>query len=116
LLGVTWLLGFFIEFHTAIAYLFILLNSTQGIVFTIFHCLFDEQVREGLRNKLGTKHKVTIKTKKSSPAKNTGTAVVITDIGVSKPHPPAIEIKAGEATVDLSPTRNDDDSSCDTKL
>ena len=29
LLGVTWLLGFFIEFHTAIAYLFILLNSTQ---------------------------------------------------------------------------------------
>ena len=29
LLGVTWLVGFFLEFHYAVGYLFILLNSTQ---------------------------------------------------------------------------------------
>ena len=29
LLGVTWLLGFFVEFHHAVVYIFILLNSTQ---------------------------------------------------------------------------------------
>ena len=29
LLGVTWLVGFFVEFHYAVGYLFILLSSTQ---------------------------------------------------------------------------------------
>ena len=29
LLGVTWLVGFFLDFHYAVGYLFILLNSTQ---------------------------------------------------------------------------------------
>ncbi|CAH3158045.1 unnamed protein product, partial [Pocillopora meandrina] len=44
LLGVTWLLGFFVELHHAVVYIFILLNSTQGIVFFIFHCVLDEEV------------------------------------------------------------------------
>lgn len=29
LLGITYLVGFFLEFHTAVRYLFIMLNSTQ---------------------------------------------------------------------------------------
>ncbi|KAL9982816.1 hypothetical protein ACROYT_G004923 [Oculina patagonica] len=49
LLGVTWLVGFFIEFHIAVGYMFILLNSTQGIVFFIFHCVLDDQVQEAVR-------------------------------------------------------------------
>ncbi|XP_015780085.1 PREDICTED: uncharacterized protein LOC107357960 [Acropora digitifera] len=44
LLGVTWLLGFFIEFHYILTYLFIWLNSIQGVVFFIFHCILDDEV------------------------------------------------------------------------
>ncbi|CAH3022119.1 unnamed protein product, partial [Porites evermanni] len=49
LLGVTWLVGFFIELHYAVGYLFILLNSTQGVLFAIFHCFLDDQVQEAIR-------------------------------------------------------------------
>lgn len=49
LLGVTWLLGFFVELHHAVAYIFILLNSSQGIVFLIFHCFLDEEVQDATR-------------------------------------------------------------------
>ncbi|XP_027041927.1 adhesion G-protein coupled receptor D1-like [Pocillopora damicornis] len=48
LLGVTWLLGFFIHWSEVLAYLFIILNSTQGLVFCIFHGFLDDQVRESL--------------------------------------------------------------------
>lgn len=46
LLGVTWLLGFFIQWSEFLAYLFIILNSTQGLVFCIFHTFLDDQVKE----------------------------------------------------------------------
>ncbi|XP_066029938.1 uncharacterized protein [Pocillopora verrucosa] len=48
LLGVMWLLGFFIHWSEVLAYLFIILNSTQGLVFCIFHGFLDDQVRESL--------------------------------------------------------------------
>ncbi|XP_066029944.1 uncharacterized protein [Pocillopora verrucosa] len=48
LLGVTWLLGFFIHWSEVLAYLFIILNSSQGLVFCIFHGVLDDQVRESL--------------------------------------------------------------------
>ncbi|KAM7446704.1 hypothetical protein ABFA07_005055 [Porites harrisoni] len=44
LLGVTYILGYFLQFHIAVQYLFVLLNSSQGVTFTIFHCVFDDQV------------------------------------------------------------------------
>lgn len=46
LLGVTWLFGFFVDFHEALDYIFIVLTSTQGMVFCVFHCLLDGQVRK----------------------------------------------------------------------
>ncbi|XP_074614543.1 adhesion G-protein coupled receptor D1-like [Acropora palmata] len=49
LLGVTWLLGFFIEFHAILTYLFIWLNSIQGVVFFIFHCTLDDEVQGAMR-------------------------------------------------------------------
>ncbi|CAH3032757.1 unnamed protein product [Porites lobata] len=45
LLGVTWLLGFFVDFHDSLKYAFILVNSLMGLVFCIFHCVLDDQVR-----------------------------------------------------------------------
>ncbi|KAL9982934.1 hypothetical protein ACROYT_G005049 [Oculina patagonica] len=71
LLGVTWLLGFFIEFHTAVGYVFILLNSTQGIVFFIFHCVLDDQVQDALR-KLFVKTRADSRTR-AKPASNLNT-------------------------------------------
>ncbi|CAH3158048.1 unnamed protein product [Pocillopora meandrina] len=45
LLGVTWIVGFCVEFHYVLGYVFLCLNSTQGIMFFIFHCVCDDQVR-----------------------------------------------------------------------
>ncbi|XP_078358143.1 uncharacterized protein LOC144642912 [Oculina patagonica] len=56
LLGVTWLFGLFIDFHEVLAYIFILLTSTQGVVFCIFHCILDEQVRRTIGRKLTRPH------------------------------------------------------------
>ncbi|CAH3180830.1 unnamed protein product, partial [Porites evermanni] len=36
LLGVTYILGYFIYFYIAVDYLYILVNSAQGVIFTIF--------------------------------------------------------------------------------
>nr|XP_058959981.1 putative adhesion G protein-coupled receptor E4P [Pocillopora verrucosa] len=43
LLGVTFLLGFFVDFHVTVEYAFVLLNSIQGVLFFICHCAFDDQ-------------------------------------------------------------------------
>ncbi|XP_068709163.1 uncharacterized protein [Montipora foliosa] len=67
LLGVTSLLGFFIEFHYALTYVYILLNSTQGVVFFIFHCVLDDQVQDALRKlraKTGNKDNVNRRVKR----------------------------------------------------
>ncbi|KAJ7385557.1 hypothetical protein OS493_015135 [Desmophyllum pertusum] len=58
--------GFFVEFHLALGYVFILLNSTQGVVFFIFHCVLDDQVQDAIR-KLAVKTHVDFKTR-STPA------------------------------------------------
>ncbi|CAH3033598.1 unnamed protein product [Porites lobata] len=49
LLGVTWIFGLLVNIHEALDYIFILLTSTQGIVFCIFHCILDAQVRSSIR-------------------------------------------------------------------
>ncbi|CAH3188980.1 unnamed protein product, partial [Porites evermanni] len=64
LLGVTYILGYFLQVHIAVQYLFVLLNSTQGVTFTIFHCVFDDQITEGLK-KLCGKNTVPQKPKKN---------------------------------------------------
>ncbi|XP_028518396.1 uncharacterized protein LOC114576278 [Exaiptasia diaphana] len=48
LLGITWLLGFLVSFHWVLTYIFIIVNSSQGILLPVFHCFLDDQVREAL--------------------------------------------------------------------
>ncbi|PFX25468.1 Latrophilin-3 [Stylophora pistillata] len=55
LLGVTFLLGFFVDFHVAVEYAFVLLNSIQGILFFICHCALDNQVTLSSRSKANTR-------------------------------------------------------------
>jgi len=57
LLGVTFLLGFFIDFHFAVGYAYVLFNSIQGVLFFIFHCVFDNEVRDAVRKMLQKKKK-----------------------------------------------------------
>jgi len=52
LLGVTWLLGFVVQWSEVLLYLFIILNSTQGLAFCIFHSLLDDQIRKSLVNSI----------------------------------------------------------------
>ncbi|CAH3171399.1 unnamed protein product, partial [Porites lobata] len=54
LLGVTYILGYFLQFHIAVQYLFVLLNSTQGVTFTIFHYVFDDQESANTKKKTVT--------------------------------------------------------------
>jgi len=72
LLGVTYVVGFFIEFHLALEYVFLLLNTTQGVVFVIFHCFLDDQVQDAAR-KLFVKFRADSKTR-TTPASNPNTA------------------------------------------
>ncbi|XP_073256099.1 adhesion G-protein coupled receptor G6-like isoform X1 [Porites lutea] len=69
LLGVTWLLGFFVDFHDSVKYAFILVNSLMGLVFCIFHCVLDDQVRGMVREALRARK---ARTRKQSDQK-TGT-------------------------------------------
>ncbi|XP_067038168.1 uncharacterized protein [Acropora muricata] len=52
LLGVTWLLGFLAQLSEVLLYLFIILNSTQGLLFCILHGLLDRQIKENLTRSL----------------------------------------------------------------
>jgi len=52
LLGVTWLLGFLAQSSEVLLYLFIILNSTQGLLFCILHGLLDRQIKENLTRSL----------------------------------------------------------------
>ncbi|XP_071477265.1 uncharacterized protein [Diadema antillarum] len=51
ILGVTWCLGIFAVGSTTIVfqYLFVICNSTQGILLFIFHCLLNSEVRNALK-------------------------------------------------------------------
>jgi len=75
LLGVTYVVGFFIEFHLALEYVYILLTSTQGVVFFIFHCVLDDQVQDATR-KLFVKCRADSKTR-TTPASNPNTKPVV---------------------------------------
>ncbi|XP_073256022.1 vasoactive intestinal polypeptide receptor 1-like isoform X2 [Porites lutea] len=74
LLGVTWLLGFFVDFHDSLKYAFILMNSLMGLVFCIFHCVLDDQVRgmvrEALRARKARRRKQSDQKAGTTPASN----------------------------------------------
>ena len=46
LLGLTWMVGFFFlnQQSVAVAYVFTVLNSTQGLFIFVFHCLLNKKV------------------------------------------------------------------------
>ncbi|XP_078357682.1 uncharacterized protein LOC144642574 [Oculina patagonica] len=100
LLGVTWLLGFFIEFHIAVGYVFILLNSTQGVLFFVFHCALDDEVQDAIR-KLVVKNKANFKTrgtpafnpKKTPVVERHSRVKIINDSGQEKPFLEVVEVQ-----------------------
>ncbi|XP_030838654.1 adhesion G protein-coupled receptor L3 [Strongylocentrotus purpuratus] len=51
ILGLTWFLGIFALGKSTIffQYLFVICNSTQGILLFVFHCLFNSEVRNALK-------------------------------------------------------------------
>lgn len=70
LLGVTFLLGFIVEFHAAVEYAYVLLNSIQGVLLFFFHCLHDDEVRDAM-NKVLRKKKHNLQQFKHEPKKVT---------------------------------------------
>ncbi|XP_068746819.1 uncharacterized protein [Montipora capricornis] len=74
LLGVTWLLGFIVQFSEVLLYLFIILNSTQGLLFCILHGLLDAQVKESLIRSLRRHERILLSPrdkKQSDTSRNT---------------------------------------------
>ncbi|CAH3152075.1 unnamed protein product [Pocillopora meandrina] len=54
LLGVTWLFGLLLPLHKAFAYIFTLLNSTQGFLIFALHCMRNSQIRERFKRRMNT--------------------------------------------------------------
>ncbi|CAH3157575.1 unnamed protein product [Pocillopora meandrina] len=52
LLGVTWLFGLLSPVHKAFAYIFTILNSTQGLLIFALHGMRDTQIRERFERKM----------------------------------------------------------------
>jgi len=52
LLGITWLFGLLTPLHKAFIYIFTILNSTQGFLIFVLHCVKNNQFRERLQRKL----------------------------------------------------------------
>lgn len=63
LLGVTFLLGFFVDFHVAVEYALVFLNSIQGILLFICHCALDDQVRDAIKKCCVKRSKVVVSSK-----------------------------------------------------
>ncbi|CAH3032540.1 unnamed protein product, partial [Porites lobata] len=84
LLGVTWLLGFFVDFHDSVKYAYILVNSLMGLVFCIFHCVLDDQVREALRARKARRRKQTDQKAGAKPASNPTTLIAEKDRPINK--------------------------------
>nr|XP_058959984.1 adhesion G protein-coupled receptor F4-like [Pocillopora verrucosa] len=75
LLGVTFLLGFFVDFHVAVEYAFVLLNSIQGVLFFICHCVLDDQIRDAMNKMLRKRKRVhSLQQFKQEPKKAIGMA------------------------------------------
>jgi len=52
LLGITWLFGLLTPLHKAFIYIFTILNSTQGFLIFVLHCVKNNQFRERFQRKL----------------------------------------------------------------
>ncbi|CAH3165280.1 unnamed protein product [Pocillopora meandrina] len=52
LLGISWLFGLLAPLHKAFAYIFTILNSTQGFVIFLLHCVRNSEVRARLRRRI----------------------------------------------------------------
>ncbi|KAJ7361930.1 hypothetical protein OS493_014577 [Desmophyllum pertusum] len=52
LLGVTWLLGLLSPLHKAFAYIFTILNSTQGFVIFLLHCVRNTEIRARFKRRI----------------------------------------------------------------
>lgn len=53
LLGFTWLFGLLSPVHRAFTYIFIILNSTQGFLIFLLHCVRNSQIRDRLQQRIG---------------------------------------------------------------
>ncbi|CAH3150594.1 unnamed protein product, partial [Pocillopora meandrina] len=56
LLGVTWLIGFLVPLHIAFSYIFVILNSTQGLFIFFFHCLGNSEIRGRFKRRVQKIH------------------------------------------------------------
>ncbi|CAH3159244.1 unnamed protein product [Pocillopora meandrina] len=54
LLGITWLFGLLSPLHKAFSYIFTILNSTQGFLIFVLHCVRNSQIRERFKRKVNT--------------------------------------------------------------
>ncbi|XP_058968710.2 adhesion G-protein coupled receptor D1-like [Pocillopora verrucosa] len=54
LLGITWLFGLLSPLHKAFTYISSILNSTQGVLIFILHCVRNSQIRERLGDRIKT--------------------------------------------------------------
>jgi len=52
LLGVTWLFGLLSPLHKAFVYIFTILNSAQGFLIFVLHCLRNSQIKERFRRRM----------------------------------------------------------------
>ncbi|XP_022796767.1 adhesion G-protein coupled receptor D1-like [Stylophora pistillata] len=52
LLGVTWLFGLLSPVDKVFAYIFTILNSTQGFLIFVLHCMRNTQIRERFTRKM----------------------------------------------------------------
>ncbi|XP_066023882.1 adhesion G-protein coupled receptor D1-like [Pocillopora verrucosa] len=52
LLGISWLFGLLAPLHKAFAYIFTILNSSQGFVIFLLHCVRNSKVRARLRRRI----------------------------------------------------------------
>lgn len=82
LLGVTWLFGLLSPFHKAFVYIFTILNSTQGFLIFLLHCMRNSEIRDRLKRKMNTIFPAVFNEK---PAKKTLTSQVNrSHVGVPK--------------------------------
>ncbi|XP_022809612.1 adhesion G-protein coupled receptor D1-like [Stylophora pistillata] len=51
LLGVTWLIGLLLPLHIAFSYIFVILNSTQGLSIFFFHCLRNSEIKGSFKRR-----------------------------------------------------------------
>nr|XP_058964841.1 adhesion G-protein coupled receptor D1-like [Pocillopora verrucosa] len=52
LLGISWLFGLLAPLHKAFAYIFTILNSTQGFLIFLLHCVRNSEVRARLKRRI----------------------------------------------------------------